>query len=143
MVTVFYKNILQNIVVYLLKARTVEAEKQPLLGNGPYTRSRGTRHVCCEARNNRRNVISMAWALLIATQRYGKHISSAVNQHATIEESVFSVGAAPRLYNEDLTQIELELRESAVEGDWKEILRKELRVYKKDFMCAAVTVRLL
>jgi hypothetical protein len=25
------------IVVYLLKARTVEAEKQPLLGNVPYT----------------------------------------------------------------------------------------------------------
>jgi hypothetical protein len=37
----------QNIVVYLLKARTVEAEKQPLLGNGPYTRSIGTRHVLC------------------------------------------------------------------------------------------------
>jgi hypothetical protein len=32
-------------VAYLLKARTVEAEKQPLLDNGPYTRSRGTRHV--------------------------------------------------------------------------------------------------
>jgi hypothetical protein len=32
-----------------------------------------------------------------------------VNQHAAIEEAVFSMGAAPRLYNEDLTQIELEL----------------------------------
>jgi hypothetical protein len=30
-----------------------------------------------------------------------------MNQHATIEEAVFSVGAAPRLYNEDLTQLEL------------------------------------
>jgi hypothetical protein len=27
----------------------------------------------------------------------------------TIEEAVFSVGAAPRLYNEDLTQVESEL----------------------------------
>jgi hypothetical protein len=35
-----------------------------------------------------------------------------VNQHATIEEAVFSVGAVPRLYNEDLRQLELELRES-------------------------------
>jgi hypothetical protein len=32
-----------------------------------------------------------------------------MSQHATIEEAVFSVGAAPRLYNEDLTQLELEL----------------------------------
>jgi hypothetical protein len=29
-----------------------------------------------------------------------------------MEEAVFSVGAAPRLYNEDLGQLELELRES-------------------------------
>jgi hypothetical protein len=35
-----------------------------------------------------------------------------VNQHATTDEAVFSVGAAPRLYNEDLRQLELELRES-------------------------------
>jgi hypothetical protein len=34
----------------------------------------------------------------------GKHTSEAVNQHATIEEAVFSVATAPRLYNEDLTQ---------------------------------------
>jgi hypothetical protein len=32
-----------------------------------------------------------------------------VNQHATIEEAVFLCGAAPRLYNEDLRQLELEL----------------------------------
>jgi hypothetical protein len=42
-------------------------------------------------------------------QLCGKHISAAANQHATIEEAVFSVGAALRLYNEDLTQLELEL----------------------------------
>jgi hypothetical protein len=42
-------------------------------------------------------------------QRCGKHISAAVNQHATIEDAVFSVGVAPRLYNEDLRQLELEL----------------------------------
>jgi hypothetical protein len=42
-------------------------------------------------------------------QRYGKHISAAVNPHATIEEAVFSVGAVPTLYNEDLTQLEGEL----------------------------------
>jgi hypothetical protein len=34
-----------GIVAYLLKPRTVEAEKQPLLGNGPYTRSKEMRHV--------------------------------------------------------------------------------------------------
>jgi hypothetical protein len=37
--------------------------------------------------------------------------SAAVNQHATIVEAVFSVEVAPRLYNEDPRQLELELRE--------------------------------
>jgi hypothetical protein len=35
-----------------------------------------------------------------------------MNQHTTIEEAVFSVRTAPRLYNEDLRQLELELRKS-------------------------------
>jgi hypothetical protein len=33
--------------------------------------------------------------------------------YATIEEEMFSVGAAPSLYNEDLTQLELELSSGA------------------------------
>jgi hypothetical protein len=37
-----------HIVAYLLKARTVEAEKEQLLGNGLYTCSRGTPHVRCD-----------------------------------------------------------------------------------------------
>jgi hypothetical protein len=32
----------------LLGTRTVEADKQPLLGNAQYTRSKGTRHVRCD-----------------------------------------------------------------------------------------------
>jgi hypothetical protein len=59
------------------------------------------------ARKNGRAVFSMVRAAFVATQLCGKHIPAAVNQHATIEEAVFSVGAAPRLYNEDLTQLEL------------------------------------
>jgi hypothetical protein len=46
---------------------------------------------------------------LYTTQLCGKHISVAVNQSVTIEEAVFSVGDAPRLYNEDLKQLEFEL----------------------------------
>jgi hypothetical protein len=38
---------IQDIVAYLLTARTVEADKQPLLGKGLYTCSRGMSHVCC------------------------------------------------------------------------------------------------
>jgi hypothetical protein len=57
---------------------------------------------CCKRR------FLWARAASVATQRCGKHISAAVNQHATIEKAVFSVGAAPRLYNEDFTQLELE-----------------------------------
>jgi hypothetical protein len=56
-------------------------------------------------------VISVVSAELVATQRSGKHTSAAINQHATIEEVLFSVGAVPRLFNEDLRQLELELRE--------------------------------
>jgi hypothetical protein len=52
-------------------------------------------------------VFSVVSAALVATQRYDKDISAAVNQHATIEEAVFSAEAAPRLYNEDLRQLEL------------------------------------
>jgi hypothetical protein len=58
------------------------------------------------ARKNRRAVFSEVSAALVASQRCRKHISAALNQHATIEEAVFSVEASPRLYNEDLRQLE-------------------------------------
>jgi hypothetical protein len=44
------------------------------------------------------------------------------------------MGSAPRLYNEDLTQLEWELGRvlvMAVEDDWEEIARKELDWKKK------------
>jgi hypothetical protein len=71
-----------------------------LLGNdlvNTFTRKR--------MRNGRRAVFSVVHVEFVATQRCGTHISAAVNQHATIEETVFSVGAASRLYNEDLRQL--------------------------------------
>lgn len=37
-----------DIVLYLHKERNVKADKQPLLGNGKYIRSRGTCHVLCD-----------------------------------------------------------------------------------------------
>jgi predicted hydrocarbon binding protein len=49
-------------------------------------------------------------------QRCGKDISTAVNQHATIEEAVFSVGAVPRQLRE-VGSWSKELREMAVEDD--------------------------
>jgi hypothetical protein len=88
-------------VVCLLKARTLEAEKQPLLGNGPYTRNRGTRQVRCDVTQQYKRCCkrSSLWvrAALVATQLCGKHISVAVKQHAIIEEAVFYVGP-PRGY---------------------------------------------
>jgi hypothetical protein len=51
------------------------------------------------ARNNRRAVFPVVSAALVATQRCGKLISAAVNKHATIEEAVFCLRAAHRLYN--------------------------------------------
>jgi hypothetical protein len=46
----------------------------------------------------------------------------------TTEEAVFSVGP-PRVYNEDLTQLELE--EMAVEDDWEEMAKRKLGGAKK------------
>jgi hypothetical protein len=54
--------------------------------------------------NNIRAVFSVVSAALVVTERYGKHISATVNQHATTEEAVFSAEGTPRLYNEDLRQ---------------------------------------
>jgi hypothetical protein len=61
------------------------------------------------AGNDRRAVFSVVRAARAATQRCGKHISAEVNRHATIEEAVSSVGAAPRLYTEDLRQMRIRI----------------------------------
>jgi hypothetical protein len=55
-------------VAYLLEARTVEPEKQPLLANGSET-------------------------TFVSRQRLGKHVPAATDKHKTIEvllETVFS-----------------------------------------------------
>jgi hypothetical protein len=78
---------------------TPESQNSSLLGNGSVNTFLQRRK-----RNNRRAGFSVARAAFVATQQCGKHISAAVNQHATIEEAVFSVGAVSRLYNEDLRQ---------------------------------------
>jgi hypothetical protein len=62
-----------------------------------------------QTRNDRRTVFTVVRDARVTTQWCGKHIAAAVNQHATVEEAVFYVGTAPRLYNEDLMQLELEL----------------------------------
>jgi hypothetical protein len=78
---------------------TPESLDSSLLGNG------SVKNIPAKANagNNRRVMFSAVRAARVATQRCGKHISSAVNQHATTVKAVFSVGAAPRLYNEDVT----------------------------------------
>jgi hypothetical protein len=83
---------------------TPENQNSSLLDNGsvnifPRKRTRATIQ----------GVFSVVRAARVETQRCGKHISAAVIHHATIEETVFSVGAAPRIYNEDITQVELQL----------------------------------
>jgi hypothetical protein len=96
---------------------------------------------CCKRRS--------LWirAALAATQLCGKHIFAAVNQHATIQEAVFFCGSGPRLYNEDLPQLEWELnrvleladaaenwesrRSKVIENNGK----KGIRLCKEDFMC--------
>jgi hypothetical protein len=66
-------------VTYLLKARTVEPEKQPLLGNGYET-------------------------TFIPRQRLGKHVPATADTHATIKvmlETAFSTRSVQRGYKED------------------------------------------
>jgi hypothetical protein len=68
-----------DIVAYLLKARTVESEKQPLLTNGSETTS-------------------------VSRSRLGKHVPAATDTHATIKvllETVFSTRYVPRSFKED------------------------------------------
>jgi hypothetical protein len=93
-------------MAHFLKARIVEAEKQLLLGNGPYTNSRGMCHTTIKGVPS-----SILWvhAALTATQLCSKHIFAALNQTAKKEEQAFSVGAILRLFIEDLMQLEREL----------------------------------
>jgi hypothetical protein len=68
-----------HIMTYLLKVRTVEPEKQPLLANGSET-------------------------TFVSRQRLGKHISAETDSHATIEvllETVSSTRSVQRGYKED------------------------------------------
>jgi hypothetical protein len=67
------------IVEYLLKAKTLEPEKQPLLANGLET-------------------------TFVSRQRLGKHVPAATDMHATIEvllEMVLSTRSVQRSYKED------------------------------------------
>jgi hypothetical protein len=83
---------------------TSESRNSSLLGNGSLNTFPRKRK-----RNSRRAVFSVDSAAFVATQRCCENISAAVNQYVTIEEAVLSVGAVPRLYNEDLTHLELKL----------------------------------
>jgi hypothetical protein len=68
-------------------------------------RQRLSKYIPAEANahNNRRAVFSVANTALVAMQRRSKHIYAAVNQHATLEEALFSVGAAQKIEYEALT----------------------------------------
>jgi hypothetical protein len=116
---------------------TPESMNSSLLGNGSV-------NIPAEANahNSRRAVFSVVCVACSATQRFDKHISAAVNQHVTILEGVCSVGAAPRLYNEDLGQLrelnrvrswQLQQRIEGVSGigSWQNNGKKELGSAKK------------
>jgi hypothetical protein len=66
------------------------------------------KHIPAEAnaRNHRRVVFSVVRVAPVVTQRWGKYISAAMNEHETTQEVVFSARIAPRLHKEDLTRLE-------------------------------------
>jgi hypothetical protein len=85
---------------------------------------------------------------LVVTQLHGKHISVAVNQHATIEEVVFSVGgAAPRLYKDNLTQLRDRIQRVSGVGSWQNNRKKGIGLCKEDFIvccsCSETVMNLL
>jgi hypothetical protein len=84
----------------------------------------------------------VASTALVATQRCGKHIPAAMNQRATIEEAVFSLEAAPRLYKDHLRQLELELKVFPKLAVGRVIEKKRNSAVQTDFI-VTVTVRLL
>jgi hypothetical protein len=111
----------EDIVAYLLKARTVEAEKQLLLGNGPYTRNRRAHHLRCDITQQKKRCCKYRslWvrAALVATQLCGKHITARVNQHSTIEEAVFSMGP-PRDYITRISPAGIRVERVSGIGSW-------------------------
>jgi hypothetical protein len=105
----------ESTMVYLLKARTVEAEKQPLIGN---VRTHAAEERVT-SRNNRRGVASGVLCGRAPPALLCNGAVNTMNQHATINEAVFSVGAAPRLYNEDLKQLELKCSRVSGASSWQ------------------------
>jgi hypothetical protein len=74
-----YNNNNNNNVAYMLKSRTVELEKQPLLANGSET-------------------------TFVSRQRLGKHVPAVTDKHVTIEvllETVFCARSVKSGYKKD------------------------------------------
>jgi hypothetical protein len=92
-------------VACLFKARTVEPEKQLLLGNGQYTHSRGTRSVAS---------IVLCGSVLhsFVMQLCGKHISAAVKQHNNRGRDIFC-GSANGLYRVILLHLRCSVKSNA------------------------------
>jgi hypothetical protein len=72
-------------------------------------------------------MFSVVSAAIGTTQRLGKHICAAVNQHATIEETVFSVWASRRYNKENLR---IKIWSSSGIGTWQNNDKNE-----EDLMC--------
>jgi hypothetical protein len=122
-----------NIVAYMLKPRTVEAEKR--LGNGLYSRSRVTHDVRCDVARQvkiccKRRSLGVR-ATLVFTHICGKHISAAVNQLLGAIWRGFHAARIRTELSSGVGSSSRELRGSAVEGDWSEMARKEFDCAKK------------
>jgi hypothetical protein len=75
-------------MAYLLKARTVEPEKQPLLGNARTQQQRNCHDTRCDAYT------------AVAMERFSRHVSAETNT-GNYRGAVFSVGSVPRVYKTD------------------------------------------
>jgi hypothetical protein len=98
------------IVAYLLTARIVEAEKQPLLVNDPYTQQRNASRTIYHATIE--EVMQAAFSVCPRRACYAAvrqtYLCSSESTRNNRRSDVFC-GSARRLYNEDLKQLELEL----------------------------------
>jgi hypothetical protein len=110
---------------------TTESRNSLLLGNVSKTYSCGR-----ERAQPLKSGISVVSAALVAMQRCGKHISAAVNQQATIEEEVFSVGAA-RCYITRVSTARIRIESSFGVGSRRRLRRMARKIlgYAKNASC--------
>jgi hypothetical protein len=74
---------------------------------------------------------------VIVRQQCGTHVSAATDSDTTIEDTVFSMESAPRLYNEDQWQQSKSVFSCIISSCYLAVTSRS-RITTEDFVCAVV-----